>query len=297
MVSYRLAVVACAFATLVSSIAVAQDANDAAARRAFRLGQAHYENGEFGEAAEQFEEAYRLSGRARLLYNAYLAYRDMQDLPNSARTLRRFLDETADLPASERDQLTARLGAIERAMERQTAPPPDESTTTGETGMGEQEPVETTATSTTTSTTSTGEDTTATTTTTTAGSTSTSTTGGTTDDGGGFNPSPVGFIVAGVGAALGIGAIITGVMSSSELSTLEGRCPDDMCPDEPELRSAQSNGSTLALVTDVLWVTGVVAIAAGVTLIFVLQDGGDESASAGMACTHEGCFGTVQGRF
>lgn len=286
MVSYRLAVVFFALATLISSVAAAQDANDAAARRAFRLGQAHYENGEFEQAAQQFEEAYRLSGRARLLYNAYLAYRDMQDLPNSARTLRRFLDESTDLPASERDQLTARLAAIERAMERQTAPPPDESTTTGETDMGGEpdEAANTTDTSTTTA--STGP---------TGTTTSTSTTTG---GGGGFNPSPVGFVVAGAGAALGIAAIITGVMSSSDLSTLESECPNDLCPDDPALRDAQSRGETLALVTDVLWVTGVVAIAAGVTLIFVLQEGGDDdSPTAGMACTPQGCFGAVQGRF
>lgn len=297
MVSYRLAVVFCALATLISSAASAQDANDAAARRAFRLGQAHYENGEFEQAAQQFEEAYRLSGRARLLYNAYLAYRDMQDLPNSARTLRRFLDESTDLPASERDQLTARLAAIERAMERRTAPPPDESTTTGETDMG-GEPDETTDTTATTTTASSGTTDTTTATTTTSTSTTTSTGGGTTDDGGGFNPSPVGFIVAGAGAALGIAAIITGVMSSSDLSTLENECPNDLCPDDPALRDAQSRGETLALVTDVLWVTGVVAIAAGVTLIFVLQEGGDDdSPTAGMACAPEGCFGAVQGRF
>ncbi|HJL15125.1 MAG TPA: tetratricopeptide repeat protein [Sandaracinaceae bacterium LLY-WYZ-13_1] len=281
MRAFRLGVVLGAILLTTASVA-AQD-EDAAARRAFRLGQAHYDNGEFEQAAERFEEAYRLSGRPRLLFNAYLAYRDMQDLPSSARTLRRFLDETTDLPASERDQLTARLAAIERAMERQTQPPPDQTTTVGETDMGGGGTM--------------GETGDPTEGTTGGGATGTETGGGAADGGGGFAPSPVGFVVAGVGVALGVGAIITGVMSSSDLSTLEDGCPNDVCPDDPELRDAQSRGETLAVVTDVLWISGLVALAAGVTLIFVLQEGDDASASAGVACTHRGCFGTLQGRF
>ena len=71
----------------------------------------------------------------------------------------------------------------------------------------------------------------------------------------------------------------------------------DRCPDDPELRDAQSRGAMLATVTDVLWITGAVAIAAGVTLVFVLQDDSGSEASAGMACTPDGCFGSVRGTF
>ena len=50
--------------------------DDEAARRHFRLGQAYYQNGQFPEAAAEFEQAYQLSGRPQLLYNIYLAHRD-----------------------------------------------------------------------------------------------------------------------------------------------------------------------------------------------------------------------------
>lgn len=241
--------------------------DEAAARQHFRLGQAHYENGQFPQAAHEFEEAYRLSGRARLLYNAYLAYRDMQDLPNSARTLRQFLDESTDLESSERDQLQARLTAIDAAIARQ------------QTSMREETPTQAEPTS--TSTTSAGSE-----------PASAQPSGG-----GGFNPSPVGFVVGGVGVALEVVAIITGVMASSDHATLVSECPNSVCPDRQDLRDAQSRGSTLALVTDVMWATGLAAIAAGVTLLFVLQDGSGESPQAGVACSPEGCIGTVQGRF
>lgn len=248
--------------------------DEAAARQHFRLGQAHYENGQFPEAAREFETAYRLSGRPRLLYNAYLAYRDMQDLPNSARTLRQFLAEATDLEASERDQLQARLAAIDAAIARQQTSMPREAPTQTE-AQASQDP------------TTTQTDATATT-------SAQSSSGG----GGGFNPSPVGFIVGGVGVALGIAAIITGVMANSDYSLLESECTNGLCPDRQDLRDAQSRGQTLAVLTDVFWVTGLVALAAGVTLIFVLQEGGGESTTAaGVSCTPEGCYGAVQARF
>lgn len=249
--------------------------DEAAARQHFRLGQAYYENGQFEEAAREFESAYRMSGRSRLLYNAYLAYRDMQDLPNSARTLRQFLAETTDIEAAERDQLQARLVAIDAAIARSQTSMPRETPTQTETQAQGSE------------TGSTG----------TTGATATATTEPSTSSGGGFNPSPVGFIVGGVGVALGIGAIITGVMSSSDLSTLQAECPGGMCPDDQALRDAHSRGQTLAVVTDVLWVTGVVALATGVALIFALQEGGGGETTAGLGCTPEGCLGTVRSSF
>ncbi|HEY8432909.1 MAG TPA: hypothetical protein VIL20_31270 [Sandaracinaceae bacterium] len=109
---------------------------EAAARQHFRLEQAYYENGPFVEAAREFETAYRLSPRPRLLYNAYLAYRDMQDLPNSARMLRQFLAEATDLEPAEHDQLQARLAAIDAALARQRAPVPREEATEGQASEG-----------------------------------------------------------------------------------------------------------------------------------------------------------------
>ncbi len=244
--------------------------DEAAARQHFRLGQAHYENGQFAEAAREFETAYRMSGRARLLYNAYLAYRDMQDLPNSARTLRQFLAESNDLESTERDQLQARLTAIDGAIARQQTSMPAEAPSRTEAQASQEGSEESAATASATTQPSTG--------------------------GGGFNPSPVGFIVGGVGVALGIAAIVTGALASSDFSTLQAECTNGVCPDRPELREAQSRGQTLAIATDVLWVTGVVALATGVALIFALQDGGGDT-TAGLGCTPDGCFGSLESRF
>lgn len=259
----------------------AAQTDEAAARQHFRLGQAHYENGQFAEAAREFESAYRTSGRARLLYNAYLAYRDLQDLRNSARTLRQFLAESNDIEPAERDQLQARLAAIDAAIARQ------------ETTMAPETPRPTEGQGTGSTATATGTGTATATVTAEPEGTEQPPGGG----GGGFSPSPVGFIVGGVGVALGIVAIITGVMSSSDLSLLQSECPNGVCPDRADLRDAQSRGQTLAIVTDVMWISGVVALGAGVALIFALQDGGGGDTSAGLGCTPDGCYGSLRTRF
>ncbi len=91
-----------------------QDMGDAQARGHFRLGRQYYEQGRFADAAQEFEIAYGLSGRAPLLYNVYLAYRDAQDLPNSARALRGYLASVPDAP--DRAHLEARLAQIEQSV-------------------------------------------------------------------------------------------------------------------------------------------------------------------------------------
>lgn len=254
---------------LLPSFAQAQTDEETAARQHFRLGTAHYENGQFAEAAAEFEEAYRLSRLPRLLYNAYLAYRDLQDLENAARTLRQFLEEDTSIGAAERDQLTARLAAIDAALERmqgasRTDQRSDESQRSDEEDADE----------------STRE----------AEASSPAT-------GGGFRPSPVGFVVGGVGLAIEVAALVTGLLASSDHATLTEQCPNGLCPDRQDLRDAHSRGAALALTTDVLWATGLVAIGTGVALLFAMQERADETPQAAVSCGSEGCYGAIRGRF
>lgn len=291
--------------TAASSVA-AQDSDDTAARRAYRLGEAHYQNGEFAEAGPLFEEAYHLSHRPQLLFNAYVAYRDAQDLPNSARLLRMYLTEGTDIDSTQREQLTARLAVLERVV----APPPTTTTTTTATttethptATTETHPTTTTETHPTTTTTATASETTTTTSataetttpeTTTTTTTTPQTTAPTESGGGGFNPSPVGFIVGGVGVAMIITGIVTGVMAQGDRATLDQRCMGTVCPEE--VRSVRDEGQTLAIVTDVMLIGGIVAAGVGTTLLFVLQDA-PPGTSASAACTPTGCYAGVQGRF
>jgi tetratricopeptide (TPR) repeat protein len=105
--------------SMAQSTTTEQDMTDAQARGHFRLGREYYGQGRFAEAAKEFEVAYGLSGRASLLYNVYLAYRDAQDTPNAARALRGYLAAVPDAP--DREHLTARLAALEALLRESEA--------------------------------------------------------------------------------------------------------------------------------------------------------------------------------
>jgi tetratricopeptide (TPR) repeat protein len=88
-----------------------EDMTDQQARSHFRLGREYYQLGRFPEAAREFEVAYGLSGRAALLYNVYISYRDALDTPKAAAALRGYLAALPDAP--DRENLSARLAVLE----------------------------------------------------------------------------------------------------------------------------------------------------------------------------------------
>jgi tetratricopeptide (TPR) repeat protein len=104
-------VVAMVLVLLTPWVAEAQE-RDEDARQIFQAAQLLYEDGEFEQAGRMFERAYELSQRTSLLYNAYLAYRDGQMQADAARVLRQYLDQP---DAQDRERLTPRLAALERA--------------------------------------------------------------------------------------------------------------------------------------------------------------------------------------
>jgi tetratricopeptide (TPR) repeat protein len=84
---------------------------DTEARERFELGRTFYEAGRFQQAAEEFAEAYKLSGRPQLLYNLYVANRDAGNWQMATDSLRGYLDKVPDAP--DRITLNARLEALE----------------------------------------------------------------------------------------------------------------------------------------------------------------------------------------
>jgi tetratricopeptide (TPR) repeat protein len=88
---------------------------DDEARERFELGRTFLEAGRFQQAAEEFEQAYRLSGRAQLLYNVYIANRDAGNWEAAVQALRSYLDKFPDAP--DQINLRARLASMEAALE------------------------------------------------------------------------------------------------------------------------------------------------------------------------------------
>ncbi len=83
--------------------------------------------------------------------------------------------------------------------------------------------------------------------------------------------SPIGPIVAGVGAAALVAAAITGAVAASAYSSIRKQCADGVCPESR--RTDVDRVGTLALTTDILWVSGAVLAALGLVLTFVLPTG------------------------
>jgi tetratricopeptide (TPR) repeat protein len=287
-------IAAAGFAVVLASAsaAFAQDA-DADARRAFRLAQAHYDNGEFEQAAVGFEEAYRLSQRPQLLYNMYVAYRDAQNVQRAADALQRYLDQVPDAP--DRDQLRSRLERMQAALtsQGQSATIEREEGESGlDTGaMGPEETGDPGGTSDTGASTA-AADTSGTTDTGTGTEMSASTDGLVDEAGGSSLPVPA-LVVGGVGAALIVGSVITGIMTSSKQSELEDGCPTRVGCD-PALEDTRDSGQTLAVVTDVLLFTGLAAVGAGVAMFFLMQDEPSDSPTASVGCGPGGCMGSLR---
>ncbi len=242
--------------------ATAED-TEARARDAFQRGRVHYDNGEFAQAAESFEEAYRLSGRDALLYNLYLARRDANQTEKAAEALRAYLTKVEVV--ENRPQLEARLKALDEGLaERHSRD-----------ALSPQNPVETkqpaaTAPAAEPAATPAAET--------------------------GWWIVPV--AVAAGGAVLALASIGTGLSASNKAKELDAGCTDGVCP--ARLKSTADQGKLLSVTTDVLLFGGLTLVGAGVVL-YVLRmprsAPGSETARAtlrpDLGCSAVGCAGSL----
>ena len=76
---------------LLASLAHADEAADASARRHFFAGQAAYGSGRYAEALGEFTAGYALSPRPEFLYNIALAYKNLGRTADAVDNLRRFV--------------------------------------------------------------------------------------------------------------------------------------------------------------------------------------------------------------
>lgn len=102
-------------------------------------------------------------------------------------------------------------------------------------------------------------------------------------------------IVAGSGAALLIVSAITGSLALSAQSDLKDACPDKSMCDQRNADTAD-RADALATATDVLWVTGVVAVGAGVSW-WLLGKHRADSTQVGALVTPDRAALSLQRRF
>lgn len=255
---------------------------DAEAQMHFEMGRRYYESGRFPESAEEFERAYALSHLPALLYNLFLSYRDAGNDPEAARVLRSYVES---LPADneQRVLLEARLRTLEERVASARAAATAEATPT--------EPTESTES---TESTETTEPTDPTTTDDAASSSSDASTPASSASLRSHDLALAGGAVGGVGVALVLASLGTGIAALGERSSLNTLCPMNECA--PGFEGARDRGQALAIATDALWITGTVAAATGLALLLVDLTASDDVAAAA-ACTDSGCSAVVGGSF
>jgi tetratricopeptide (TPR) repeat protein len=241
--------------------------SDEQAKSHFKVGKTLYEAGRFAEAAAEFEKAYALSKKDPLLYNIYVAYRDASDLPHAIDALRSYLN-SAQLEPDERVNLQARLRAMEdansraeasRAAAQAPAPaaPAPEAAAPAPVAPPALAPTTPPAPE---------------------------------------HSSPVPYVLAIGGGTLLLGGVVTGLVASSKIGSIQDDCKDHTCPPDYGIDDKRSDARTWRTVALVLSGAGVVTAAIGVVLLLT-RDGDTEAppASAALDCGPNGC--SVHGRF
>jgi tetratricopeptide (TPR) repeat protein len=262
----------------------AEGEDESRARIHFEAARSHYDNARFEQAASEFELAYKYSPRPEMLFNAYLAYRDAGKVEEAVRTLRAYLEAEPDVP--NRPVLEVQLGKLEqqlqeqrRQAERAAAEPEPEPAVAPSEPKPDRLPAEPRA-----KPEAPPED------------------ESTDIDTGERAPTAniLPYAVGGAGLALLVGGTITGVLALDAEAELESSC-DEQKRCEGDLSETEDRGRTLATVTDVLLVTGTLAVGTGIALYFLLpretESPGSDAPVASVACTAAGCSASLRGSF
>lgn len=111
------------------------------------------------------------------------------------------------------------------------------------------------------------------------------------------------YALMGGGAAVFATGLVTGLIANSKANDLDEQCTSMVDAEgrricEPGLEDTRDSAETLATVTDVLWISGLVVAGAGVTL-FILNEPEAESSAPSLeaGCFASGCGLRASGRF
>lgn len=256
---------------------------DEAVQTHARVGRAYYESGRFARAAEEFQQAYDKSQEPDYLYSLFLALRDAGRIDEAIDALEAYLRLVPEAP--DQDRLRLRLSNMKRLEDqrrRGDEPSGEVASQNGAEGSPADEEPEAADPE-------------------------------PTDPGEGDTPfaepkksrkwSVLPWVVMGVGAGLLAGATATGVLALEQERSLEDECDGDVC--RPGLKSDIDRGRTLATTTDVLLISGLAVVGAGIALRLMLDEEMTERVPTepqsptrvSGGCGPRGCRGEVRVRF
>ena len=244
--------------------------DDARAREHFRIATSYYDEGRFREAAAQFTEAFELSQRAELLYNAYIAFREAHQSREAANALSTYLDRVPDAP--DRVNLTARLEELHRAVAEQEAQEAQLAQAQADAEAAQQRADEEAR----------------------------------ARQQAEASPEAWPWVILGVGAATAIAGAVIGAIALAEAQGLVDECSNGLCPPDIGLDERRDDATRFANIADALLIGGGVVAATGLVLGLVFglggssSDGGssdDTQPTASVGCDGHGCTAVVRGRF
>ena len=266
------------------------------ARVHFQLGRVNYDAGRFEDAAREFWRAWELSERPLLLYNVFLARRDMGDLEGAAEALSMYLERSGEeLEGNQRLRLTRTLETLEARLEREAAGA-ESGGEEGEENGGEEGGE------------SGGEE----------SGEGLAAGGGAIEDvdfeeavapeessgegGGGMSGATIGAI-AGYGVA-GV-ALVTALAMQLKMGSVEDDLDSactfgasgNLCPADFDQQSLADQHDTYRVTRWAMLGVALAGIAAGTTLLLLGGDEDDPEAAASLGCSPEGCMGVVRVRY
>lgn len=130
-----------AFVLATTSLAAAQPTDDDRARGHFQAGTSYFDQGRYLESAEQFDEAFALSPRPRLLANAALAYERGGNLALAIERLEAYLASGAQEAEDTREANTVRLERLRAELAASEAEPATDGTEAPEPEVASEPPL------------------------------------------------------------------------------------------------------------------------------------------------------------
>jgi tetratricopeptide (TPR) repeat protein len=230
----------CLLLSIAAAPARAQSVDQA--RTHYDAGRSYYEQLRYEDAAREFQEAYRLSGRSHLLKNVAVSHQHAEAWAEAISAFERYLEESPD--AEDRAEIETRLARLRELAEEGADTDPDLADGNADRDLvAEEAPAERAPPR---------------------------------EESGGF---PTAFVATlGVGVAVGAGALITGLVAHGIYQDLESDCPMDAC--DPARESDADTGNALAVTSTVLTaVAGSLAVVA-LILLFTVDQNDEEQATA-----------------
>ncbi|MCA9578563.1 MAG: hypothetical protein KC668_24195 [Myxococcales bacterium] len=225
------------------SVAHAQVTDDERAHSHFLAGSSYYDQRRYVEAAEQFQEAFNLSGRVTLLLNVATSYKRAGRPGDAADAVARWL-ELAPEDASDRRTQTNRL----EQLRAQQAEIDARGATTAEPTVSPSSPDD----------------------------------GGAEAAAGLGTLGTTGVVLLGAGAAVGVVSLATGLAASARQDELERGCTDErVCPSS--LSSTRRRGRALSRASTATTFLSIATLGAGAALLLVDLLGDDDTEQAGTA--------------